>query len=358
MPSGATAGQQFRVSRALNEGAGGNARLFLQTCIAAAPRIRWNNIAALALIHGLASLALLPWFFSWTGVALAALGIYGFGTLGISIGYHRLLTHRGLVCPRWLEYALTILGTCCAQDSPAIWVAIHRRHHQTSDGEADPHSPIGNFFWGYVGWLLVKQEGLDPKTLLDRYARDLMRDPFHAWLERSDNWIKIVIGSWLVFFAAGALAALLLGGGRHDAIQFGFSLMIWGALLRTAIVLHITWFANAADHLWGYRNYETADNSRNSLFISLLTNGEGWHNNHHADPRSANHGHKPGEFDLSWQTIRLLMRLRLARDVILPSTQFARAQAAGRAAALAHSGSDAISRDFDHQRYVLSAETE
>lgn len=274
------------------------------------------------LVHGLASLALFPWFFTWTGFVLALLGIYLFGTLGINIGLHRLLTHRGLVCPRWLERTLAILGTCCAQESPPMWVAIHRRHHQASDRDGDPHSPVdpaGNALWSYVGWILVKQDGLKAKPLLNRYARDLMRDPFYAWLHRSDNWIKVVVVSWLAFFVAGVVAAAALGADRDEAIRFGVSVMVWGALVRTVVVWHITWLANLADHRWGYRNYETPDNSRNNVFISLITNGEGWHNNHHADPSSANHGHKPGEFDLSWLTIRLFMRFGLARDVITPS---------------------------------------
>jgi fatty-acid desaturase len=197
--------------------------------IATVRRIRWDIVAALVLIHGVASLAFLPWFFSWTGFALALVGIYVFGTLGINLGYHRLLTHRGLVCPRWFEYTLAILGTCCAQESPPIWVATHRRHHQTSDSAADPHSPLGNAMWGYVGWLLVKQNDLEPRQLLDRYARDIMRDPFYDWLHRGDNWIKVVICSWLIFFACGFLTAFALGSGRSGAIQFGFSVMTWCA---------------------------------------------------------------------------------------------------------------------------------
>ena len=322
-PSGETADKRFRVPGGVSFNERALDGRFLDSSIATLRRVRWNNVAALALIHILAGLAILPWLFSWTGVVLAVLGTYAFATLGINIGYHRLLTHRGLVCPRWLEYTFATLGTCCAQDSPPIWVAIHRRHHQMSDGDGDPHSPTSNVLWGYVGWLLIKQDHLEPKVLLDRYARDLMRDPFYAWLNRSDNWIKVVIGSWFVFFALGTLAAAALGSDAYYAIQFGLSVMIWGALVRTALTLHITWFANTMDHLWGYRNYDTPDNSRNNMFISVLTNGEGWHNNHHADPSSANHGHRPGEFDLSWQTIRLLMKLGLARDVVTPSTSLA-----------------------------------
>ena len=325
VPSGGTADERYRVSRGAGAGERVVGRRFSNTLVATLGRIRWNNVVALGLIHGLACLALLPWFFSWTGVALALLGIYGFGSLGINIGYHRLLTHRGLVCPRWLEYSLAILGTCCAQDSPPLWVAIHRKHHQTSDSDADPHSPVGHVLWGYIGWVLVKQDDLRPKQLLDRYARDLMRDPFYAWLERSDNWIKVVIASWLVFLALGTMAALALGSDINAATRFGFSVMIWGGLVRTVLVLQITWVGNAMHHLWGYRNYDTPDNSRNNVLVALMSNGEGWHNNHHADPQSANHGHKPGEFDMSWQTIRLLMKLGLARDVVLPSTPLARA---------------------------------
>jgi len=283
------------------------------------PRIRWDNLAALTFIHLLASLALIPAFFSWTGLIVAVLGIYVFGTLGINLGLHRLLTHRSLSCPRWLERGLVILGVCCAQDSPTIWVAIHRRHHQFSDREADPHTPVGSPLWGYVGWLLVKQHALENDRLVDRYARDLMRDPFYLRLHRSDNWIKVVIASWLLFFATGTAAAVTCGDDLHDAAQFGASVMIWGGFVRTVAVLHITWLANTVDHLWGYRNYETPDNSRNNPFIAILSNGEGWHNNHHADPRSANHGHRPGEFDLTWWTIRGLIKLGLAHDVVLPA---------------------------------------
>lgn len=325
VPSGATVGVQSCEVRDATANQGIIVRRSSDTLVANARRIRWNNVATLTLAHALACLALLPWFFSWTGVALALIGIYGFGSLGINIGYHRLLAHRGFVCTRWLEYTLAVLGTCCAQDSPPMWVAIHRKHHQHSDSDADPHSPVGHVFWGYLGWLLVKQEPLDAKRLLDRYARDLMRDPFYAWLERSDNWLKVVVASWLVFFVLGTAAALALGSDIHAASQFGLSVMIWGAVVRTVLVLQITFIGNAMHHMWGYRNYDTNDNSRNNLLVTLMTNGEGWHNNHHADPRSAKHSHKPGEFDLSWQTIRLLEMLGLVRDVVLPSTPLARA---------------------------------
>jgi fatty-acid desaturase len=286
----------------------------------AARRFRWNNIAGVTIVHLLAGLAAFPWFFSWTGVVLALAGIFIFGTLGINVGYHRLLTHRSFSTPRWLERTLVLLGVCCAQDSPSIWVATHRRHHQFADSDIDPHSPVTSLAWSYIGWVVIKKEP-DAKRLLDRYAKDLTKDPLYVWLEKSDNWIKVNLASWFVFLGAGVASASLAGATIHEAFQFGFSLMVWGAFVRTVLVLHITWFANMALHTWGYRNYATPDNSRNNVLVVFLTNGEGWHNNHHAAPRSAKHGHQWWELDLAWLSIRLMMRLGLAKDVALPSSR-------------------------------------
>ncbi len=124
-------------------------------------RIDWEYLAALTLVHLLAMAAFVPWLFSWTGVATAVIGHFLFGMMGITIGYHRLLTHRGFACPKWFEHLLAILGICTLQDSPARWVAIHRIHHKESDHEPDPHSPLAGFFWGHMGWLFVKSRDHD-----------------------------------------------------------------------------------------------------------------------------------------------------------------------------------------------------
>ena len=123
----------------------------------------------------------------------------------------------------------------------------------------------------------------------------------------------------------GLIAELLLGGTFGQAIRFGFSLLVWGIFVRTVVHWHLTWAVNSVSHLWGYRNYETSDGSRNNAFVGILIGGEGWHNNHHADPRSARHGHKWWELDISWLTIRSLMAIGLARDVVMPSTSIAEA---------------------------------
>jgi sn-1 stearoyl-lipid 9-desaturase len=285
--------------------------------------IKWRYASPIILIHLVALLACLPWFFSWTGVVLAALGQYVFGGIGMNVGYHRLLTHRSFSCPRWMERSLAILGACCLEESPTVWAAWHRKHHHMADKELDPHSPLASFLWGHVGWLMVKTDNADAGKLKSRYAADLAADPFYGWLEASDNWIKVALVSWAIFFGAGFAAVKFSDGTMTEAIQFGSSLVVWGAAVRTVLVWHITWSVNSVTHLWGYRNYETPDNSRNNVLIGLLAGGEGWHNNHHAAPASARHGHKWWEFDVAWLTIRVLMMFGLATKVTLPSPNLA-----------------------------------
>jgi stearoyl-CoA desaturase (delta-9 desaturase) len=254
-------------------------------------KLKTDTLIGFIVCHLLALLALLPMFFSWTGVVVAAAGILAFGVLGINVGFHRLLTHRSFSCPLWLEHVFAVLGTCSAQFSPAFWVAIHRRHHHFSDDEMDPHSPLRSFFWAHCGWLLVRPDDMKPAVMIDRYARDVMRDPLYATLERRKNWMKLAVLAWLAFFVAGFAAALAIGDSLSDAF----------------------WF------LWGYRNYATNDDSRNNAIVGIFAAGEGWHNNHHADPGSARHGHKWWEFDFTWQVIRLLALLGLATKVVLPA---------------------------------------
>jgi fatty-acid desaturase len=288
-------------------------------------RILWIEAVGLAGVHVLALLAFVPWLFSWTGVILAVVGLYVFGDLGISLCYHRLLTHRGLVCPKWLEHTFAILGLCCLQDTPARWVAIHRRHHEEADQQPDPHSPLVNFLWAHMGWMVVKNRELTRLGIFERYAKDILRDPFYARLERKFRWVWLVLISWGVFFAGGVIAELLYGGSAVEALQFGLSLLVWGVFVRTVLVWHITWSVNSVTHLWGYRNYDTDESSRNNVILAILI-GEGWHNNHHADPRSARHGHLWWEVDLTWLMIRLLAALGLAREVATPSPQVRQTQ--------------------------------
>jgi len=279
--------------------------------------IYWRYFFAVGGYHLIALLAFAPWFFSWIGVGLAIAGVYLFGGLGINLCYHRLLSHRSFECPLWLEHTFAVMAVCCLQDAPARWVAVHRRHHHRADEEPDPHSPLVNLFWAYAGWLLIENTDLNRVALYDRYARDIVRDRFYVFLERAFVWIVLL--SWVVYFVAGALVALLCGDTAMQALQFGASVWLWGVIVRTVMVWHVTWSGNSFPHLWGYRNYDTKDNSRNNFLVAIITSGEGWHNNHHADPNSASNSHRWWEIDLTYLFLRLLVMVGLAWNVILPS---------------------------------------
>jgi stearoyl-CoA desaturase (delta-9 desaturase) len=282
-------------------------------------RIRWSYATGVIGVHALALLALLPSLFRWTSVAVALAGVYVFGTLGINLCYHRLLTHRGYRCPRWLEHALATIGVCSLQDTPARWVAVHRMHHQHSDEQPDPHSPLVSFFWGHMEWLLVENTDFNGLAPYERYAKDLLSDVFYRKLERGRNWLWINLAQWAVFYLAGFAIGWVLSGRLTSGVSFGLSLLVWGVFVRTVLVWHITWSVNSVTHRFGYRNYETDECSRNNILIGYLSNGEGWHNNHHAEPRAAAHGHYWWELDVTYLTLRLLAMLGLAWDIVLPS---------------------------------------
>ena len=284
-------------------------------------RIRWRYAVGIPLIHGLACLALVPWLFSWTGVVFCVLGLYLFGTLGINLCYHRLLTHKGMVAPKWLEHALAVLGVCTLQDTPACWVAMHRMHHKYSDTRTDPHSPLVHFLWGHCGWLMIVNRDFRNVNYYERFVRDLLRDPFYLRLERNSFWTTVYALHAILFFLAGLVIGWVASTSNQaalDGLQFGLSLLVWGVFMRTAITWHITWSVNSVAHIWGYQNYDTGENSRNNLLVGLWSNGEGWHNNHHADQRAAAHGHRWWELDITWQTIRLLECLGLVQNVVRP----------------------------------------
>jgi len=279
----------------------------------------WSYLVVFTVFHLLLPLALIPSLFSWTGVALIFIGNYIFGSLGINIGYHRLLTHRSFSCPLWLERTFVLLGVCSLQDSPGRWVAIHRMHHQHSDTQPDPHTPLAGFLWGHLGWLIVENRTLGTLDTYERYAKDIFRDRFYRRLHRNNNWLWVWAGHAVLIFGLAYLAGWAMSGNSDEALRFAASIFVWGVIVRTVYVWHITWAVNSVTHLWGYRNYETGENSRNNWLVALLTNGEGWHNNHHASQRSARHGHRWWEIDLTYWTILLLQRIGLAGDVVPPT---------------------------------------
>jgi len=279
--------------------------------------ILWGYASIVLVFHLLLGLAWLPWLFSWTGLFLIPVGNYVFCSLGIGAGFHRLLTHRSFRCPRWLEHTFAVLGICSLQDSPARWVMVHRLHHQHSDRQPDPHSPLVAWFWGHMGWLLVENRELSKLETYERYARDVLKDPFYLRLERGRLWVWVYVAHAVIFYLAGLVVGWAITGAWLGGVQFGLSLLLYGVVYRTLFSWHVTWGVNSFAHMWGYRNYETDENSRNNWLFALATNGDGWHNNHHAEPRCAAHGfHRWWELDVTYLTLRSLRALGLVWDMV------------------------------------------
>ena len=254
----------------------------------------WVTSLIFVALHAGAIAAL---FFFTTKAFLIAMCLWWVaGSLGIGIGYHRLLTHRSFKTSKWVEYCLTICATLALEGGPIFWVATHRKHHQNTDKEGDPHSPNDGAIWSHIGWLVTGQTMHNDSATLLPLVPDLRKDRFHVWISRW-HWLPMV-GLGVVLFLIGGLPFLL-----------------WGIFLRTVFGLHSTWLVNSATHMWGSRRFDTADTSRNSFWVAVLTFGEGWHNNHHAHPQSSRHGLAWYEIDFNWYGIVLLQKLGLAWDV-------------------------------------------
>jgi len=295
---------------------------------------RWNlwYFVPIVLIHAAMGLVFLPWLFTWSGFAICLVGTHLFGMLGINIGYHRLLTHHSLVVPKWLERFFATIALCSLQDTPVRWVSTHRLHHVHSDEAQDPHSPRDGITWSHIGWIFRDPADRQTFAFYDRYARDLLADPFYMLLEKRPlTAFGIYLLHVLLFGLAGSLFALACGGGWAEAARVGASWMFWCGLVRTVLVWHMTWSVNSLSHLFGYRNYATGENSRNNWFVALIAAGEGWHNNHHHDPASASVQHRWWEIDITYYFIQFLAAVGLAWNVV-PPRHVRQARRAARAA--------------------------
>ena len=235
-------------------------------------------------------------FLTWKALLAAALLWWVSGSLGIGMGYHRLLTHRGYKTPKWVEYFLTVCGTLTLEGGPIFWVATHRIHHQFSDKDGDPHSPQDGKWWAHMGWILMGKSLHQDTQTLSRYVPDLAKSKFHVWITKYHYVPPVAL--LIALYAIGGLPFLLVAG-----------------FLRTVVGLHCTWLVNSATHTWGSRRFVTRDQSTNNFWVAIITFGEGWHNNHHAHPVSARHGLRWYEVDINWYGIWALKKLGLARHV-------------------------------------------
>jgi stearoyl-CoA desaturase (delta-9 desaturase) len=242
-----------------------------------------------------------------TDLALLA-GMYLATALGITVGYHRLLTHKAFQTRRPIRYLLAILGSMAVQGPVLDWVADHRKHHVFPDQEGDPHSPHlhesgpRGLLHAHVGWLL-ENNGQAPKR---KYARDLLSEPAMLTINR-------LFGVWVL---AGLLIPFGIGWAITGNLAGGLTGLLWGGLVRVFFVHHVTWSVNSVCHFMGRRRWNTPDESRNVGWLAVASLGESWHHNHHAFPRSAYHGLRWYELDISALFIRALAAVGLAREVV------------------------------------------
>ncbi len=254
----------------------------------------WFNTSFIAAVHVVALFGIVT--FSWRALAVALVIWWITGSLGIGLGFHRGLTHRGFSGYGWLERFLTVCGTLAVQGGPIAWVAGHRLHHAHSDRELDPHNSRKGFWWAHIGWIFYRDPRWGKFDNYRNYAKDLAADRFMVFLDRYYIWLQVPLGALLLVFG-------------------GWSFVIWGIFVRLVFGWHCTWLVNSAAHTYGYQTYDSRDDSRNCWWVAILSFGEGWHNNHHAFPRSARHGLSWWEFDMNWLTIRVLRILGLIWDV-------------------------------------------
>ena len=256
----------------------------------------WAVIIVMAILHVGALFALLPSNFSLTAVGLMVALYWITGGLGVTLGWHRLASHRSFHVPKWLEYLLIFFGSLSMEGGVIWWVALHRHHHLYSDQDADHHDSGKGFWWSHMEWMFYE---VPAEKEVPRFSKDIADDPVYRFLTNYFFWIQVALA--VVLYALG-----------------GWSFVVWGIFVRLVTVYHSTWFVNSATHKFGYRSYESGDNSTNCWWVALLSFGEGWHNNHHAFQFSARHGLRWWEFDLTWLTICLLEKVGLATRIKLP----------------------------------------
>jgi stearoyl-CoA desaturase (delta-9 desaturase) len=267
---------------------------------------------------GVAVAVVLLWGRGISGLDLGLmLGLWVVTGLGITVGFHRLFTHRSFAAPTAVRVALAVAGTMAVEGSVIHWVATHRRHHAYADTYGDPHSPhlveetglrgTARGLWhAHMGWFFVP-DGVEAR----HWAPDLLRDPALVRVERAAPWL--ILTSFLLPPVVGGLATWSLAGAA--------TAFVWGSLVRIFLLHHVTWSINSICHFFGGQPFETRDESTNNWPLSVVSFGESWHNNHHAFPTSARHGLLPGQVDLSWRVIRTLEQVGLASDVRVPTAE-------------------------------------
>lgn len=269
-------------------------------------KLQWETIFIIGVIHLLALMAFDLSYFSVSGLVLGIVMYFVAGMVGVTMSYHRLLTHRSFQTYKPVEYFLTFCACQALQSGPIEWVAMHRIHHKESDEEPDPHSPLVNFLWAHAGWLFVSLPDAHTYQEYSRFAKDLHRDKWQRFFE-------------MFFFPIYVLTAVAIYFAGEVYGGLGMSWLVWGVFVRTVVLWHCTWAVNSVTHTFGYRNYNTDEESTNNWLVAIFSFGEGWHNNHHADQRSAAHGQRWFEVDITYRLIKIMELLGLVWGVREPS---------------------------------------
>ena len=266
--------------------------------------VDWPGVLWIVAIHVGACFA--PFVYSWQAAVLTAVLCWFFGSIGICLGFHRYLTHGSFQTTKFMRRVFAVVGNLAGEGSVLTWVANHRKHHVFSDKVGDPHSPRDGGLWSHMLWFMPNFGSEWHKKLTERWVPDLLRDPVMRFLHVAFLPLQFVMGGllWGVGYAVGGTSYM------------GWSFLVWGLFVRMLYVFHVTWFVNSATHMWGYRNYETSDDSRNLWWVGLLAFGEGWHNNHHAFQRMAKAGHKWWELDPTYWVILAMEKVGLAWNVV------------------------------------------
>lgn len=246
----------------------------------------------------------------WTGVSPVALAVagacYAVRMFALTGFYHRCFSHRTFRTSRAVQLAFAVIGASCVQRGPLWWAAHHRNHHRRADTPLDPHSPgIHGFLWSHMGWFLTPRAF---RTDIGR-VRDLAKYPELRWLDRYDIAMPVLLA--VLAYALGGLLRHIAPRLRTDGAQ----MLVWGFFISTVVLFHATVTINSLAHRWGSRRFATRDDSRNNLWLALLTFGEGWHNNHHLFPGSARQGFRWWEVDLTWYGLRAMAALGLLWDL-------------------------------------------
>ena len=251
--------------------------------------------------------------FGWPLFAITAI-MYVMTALGITVGFHRLFTHRSFKTGPMVTMIAGILGSMALQGPVIQWVGMHRLHHRYSDDRGDPHSPyvlgtevlggLRGFLHAHILWLFT-HDVPDYR----KYVKDLQADP----------WVVFVDRLFFVWVLLGLAIPAAVAGGIYGTWRGAWMGFLWGGLVRIFLLHQVTYGVNSFCHVWGQRSFRTRDDSRDNWLFGVLGLGDGWHNGHHAFPTSARHGLLTGQVDFSYAVIRLLDRMGLARDIVIPT---------------------------------------